>query len=151
MIAFLSCFGFYKENGLLNLAKFQHTQFRMCACVWVFYVFCCLIPWGHSERKFCFFIVVVKFCILFFCCFRASDRLKKLTSNYVPCLAVVPRSFMSSSISTETVRESKVSKEYGSEQIQVNCLPWWACNNWAVLLYGSVWNLSSPVAIMRFF
>ncbi|KAK6149054.1 hypothetical protein DH2020_016579 [Rehmannia glutinosa] len=50
---------------------------------------------------------------------RASDRLKKLSSKYVPWNAVAPRAFMSSSISTEAVRESKVSKEYGSEQIQV--------------------------------
>ncbi|KAH6779613.1 DNA GYRASE B2 [Perilla frutescens var. hirtella] len=50
---------------------------------------------------------------------RASDRLRKLTSNYLPCHAVAPRAFMSSSVSTETVRDGKVSKEYGSEQIQV--------------------------------
>ncbi|XP_057785429.1 LOW QUALITY PROTEIN: DNA gyrase subunit B, chloroplastic/mitochondrial-like [Salvia miltiorrhiza] len=50
---------------------------------------------------------------------RASDRLKKLSSNCLPCHAVIPRAFMSSSSSTEAVRESKASKEYGSEQIQV--------------------------------
>ncbi|KAK6149043.1 hypothetical protein DH2020_016568 [Rehmannia glutinosa] len=50
---------------------------------------------------------------------RASDRLKKVSSKYLPWNAVAPRAFMSSSISTEAVRESKVSKEYGSEQIQV--------------------------------
>ncbi|KAL8041283.1 hypothetical protein ABFX02_10G155700 [Erythranthe guttata] len=55
--------------------------------------------------------------ILFSC--RASDRLKKVSSKHVPWNAVVPRAFMSSSISTEAVRENKVSKEYGSEQIQV--------------------------------
>ncbi|KAL8493773.1 hypothetical protein ACS0TY_024803 [Phlomoides rotata] len=49
---------------------------------------------------------------------RASGRLKKVSSNHTPWNAVAPRAFMSS-ISTEAVRESKVSKEYGSEQIQV--------------------------------
>ncbi|KAI3444327.1 hypothetical protein Pfo_000992 [Paulownia fortunei] len=50
---------------------------------------------------------------------RASDRLKKVSSMYLPWNAVGPRAFMASTISTEAVRESKVSKEYGSEQIQV--------------------------------
>ncbi|KAK4412845.1 DNA gyrase subunit B, chloroplastic/mitochondrial [Sesamum alatum] len=50
---------------------------------------------------------------------RASDRLKKVSSKNSAWNAFVLRAFMSSSISTEAVRESKVSKEYGSEQIQV--------------------------------
>ncbi|KAL0453216.1 UNVERIFIED_CONTAM: DNA gyrase subunit B, chloroplastic/mitochondrial [Sesamum latifolium] len=50
---------------------------------------------------------------------RASDRLKKVSSKNSAWNAFALRAFMSSSISTEAVRESKVSKEYGSEQIQV--------------------------------
>ncbi|KAG8367000.1 hypothetical protein BUALT_Bualt16G0026900 [Buddleja alternifolia] len=50
---------------------------------------------------------------------RASDRLKKVSGNYLQWNAVCPKAFMSSSITTETFRENKVSKEYGSEQIQV--------------------------------
>ncbi|KAK4404761.1 DNA gyrase subunit B, chloroplastic/mitochondrial [Sesamum angolense] len=45
----------------------------------------------------------------------ASDRLKKVYSKNSAWNAFIPRAFMSSSISTE----AKVSKEYGSEQIQV--------------------------------
>ncbi|KAL1548764.1 DNA topoisomerase (ATP-hydrolyzing) [Salvia divinorum] len=48
-----------------------------------------------------------------------SGILKKISSNNTPCHAVVPRAFMSSSVSIEDVRESKASKEYGSDQIQV--------------------------------
>ncbi|XP_042050363.1 DNA gyrase subunit B, chloroplastic/mitochondrial-like isoform X2 [Salvia splendens] len=48
-----------------------------------------------------------------------SDTLKKISSNYTPCHALVPRAFMSSSVSIEAVREGKASKEYGSDQIQV--------------------------------
>lgn len=90
-------------------------------------------------------------CTYGFICFRASDRLKNVSSKYLPWNAVAPRAFKSSSISTEAVRESKVSKEYGSEQIQVNSLPWWTCNNWTVLLHSSVWNISSPLAVTMFF
>ncbi|KAL0359624.1 UNVERIFIED_CONTAM: DNA gyrase subunit B, chloroplastic/mitochondrial [Sesamum angustifolium] len=46
---------------------------------------------------------------------RASDRLKKVSSKNSAWNAFISRAFMSSSISTE----AKVSKEYGSEQIQV--------------------------------
>ncbi|PIN21500.1 DNA topoisomerase type II [Handroanthus impetiginosus] len=50
---------------------------------------------------------------------RGSGRLGKVSSKYFQRNAVVPRAFMSSSMTTEAVRESKASKEYGSEQIQV--------------------------------
>lgn len=50
---------------------------------------------------------------------REGDKLRGVSSKYWPCNIVSPRAFMSSSISTEAFRESKVSKEYGSEQIQV--------------------------------
>ncbi|GFP80804.1 DNA gyrase subunit b chloroplastic/mitochondrial [Phtheirospermum japonicum] len=53
-------------------------------------------------------------------CLIASDRLKKVSSKYLPWNAVAPRAFMSSTVlGTEAVSESKASKEYGSEQIQV--------------------------------
>ncbi|GER52544.1 DNA gyrase subunit B [Striga asiatica] len=52
---------------------------------------------------------------------RATDgwSLKKVSSKHLRWNAVTPRAFMSSTVSTEAVHESKVSKEYGSEQIQV--------------------------------
>ncbi|KAL3632568.1 hypothetical protein CASFOL_025552 [Castilleja foliolosa] len=49
----------------------------------------------------------------------ASDRLKKVTSKHIPWNALAPKAFMSSTVSTTDVSESKASKEYGSEQIQV--------------------------------
>ncbi|GER25778.1 DNA gyrase subunit B, partial [Striga asiatica] len=54
-------------------------------------------------------------------CSRASDRLslRNVSTKFMQWNAVVPRAFMSSTISSEAVRESKVSKEYGSDQIQV--------------------------------
>ncbi|KAL3637148.1 hypothetical protein CASFOL_019447 [Castilleja foliolosa] len=50
---------------------------------------------------------------------RASDRLRKVASKHLPWNAVALRSFTSSTLRTEAVSESKASKEYGSEQIQV--------------------------------
>ncbi|KAL3637147.1 hypothetical protein CASFOL_019446 [Castilleja foliolosa] len=50
---------------------------------------------------------------------RASDRLEKVASKLLPWNAGAVRSFMSSTVSTEAVSESKATKEYGSEQIQV--------------------------------
>ncbi|KAK4481762.1 hypothetical protein RD792_012673, partial [Penstemon davidsonii] len=77
-------------------------------------VICC----GEGFRPF---ILDVTTCFIVECLFyfRASDRLKKVSSKYLPWNAVSPRAFMSSSISTEAFHENKVSKEYGSEQIQV--------------------------------
>lgn len=69
-------------------------------------------------------------------CFRASDRLKKVSSKYVAWSAMAPRAFMSSSISTEAVHESKVSKEYGSDQIQVELPAQWTCTISGVLLHS---------------
>ncbi|XP_051138643.1 DNA gyrase subunit B, chloroplastic/mitochondrial-like [Andrographis paniculata] len=50
---------------------------------------------------------------------RASDRFRNGLSNYLSWSVAAPRAFMSSSVNTDAVRESKGSKEYGSEQIQV--------------------------------
>ncbi|KAL6555331.1 hypothetical protein OROGR_006589 [Orobanche gracilis] len=50
---------------------------------------------------------------------RAIDRSKKISSKYLPWNSLAPRAFMSSTINMEAIPESKVSKEYGSEQIQV--------------------------------
>ncbi|GER41231.1 DNA gyrase subunit B, partial [Striga asiatica] len=54
-------------------------------------------------------------------CSRASDRLslRNVSTKFMQWNAVVPRAFMSSTVSSEAVRESKVSKEYGSDQILV--------------------------------
>ncbi|KAL6498541.1 hypothetical protein OROHE_026638 [Orobanche hederae] len=69
---------------------------------------------GHSNliRSSHFSIARPSFILL-------SSRSKKVTSKYLPWNSLAPRAFMSSTINMEAIRESKVLKEYGSEQIQV--------------------------------
>ncbi|KAL2501930.1 DNA gyrase subunit B [Forsythia ovata] len=50
---------------------------------------------------------------------RASNRLRRVSNRCLIRNAVCPRAFMSSRTASEALYESKGSKEYGSEQIQV--------------------------------
>lgn len=76
------------------------------------------------------FNFVSKFCVFALDCFRASNRLRRVSNRFLIRNVVCPRAFMSSRTATEALYESKGSKEYGSEQIQVNHWPWLTIKTW---------------------